>query len=134
MDNNVFELNYSNTEYYDRHPGCGNGPKQAPLEWHKWDELVNFFKKYFEYFGENISSIDNETFTRIVKTIWRISYVTGIAQGREDMRNSTPSFMEQLQDYFKDIQRHNEAEREDTFPDIITPTDIWTEVLHLKFK
>ena len=131
---NIYELNYSNTEYYDRHPSYEDKPKQTPLEWHKWDELVDFFKNYFQYFGEDISSIDDETFIRIVKTIWRISYVAGIAYAREEMRKNTPSFMEQLQEYFKDIQRYNEAEREDTLPDIITPTDIWTEVLHLKFK
>ena len=42
--------------------------------------------------------------------------------------------MEQLQDYFRDIQRHNEYERDETFPDRISPTDIWQEVLHLKFE
>lgn len=26
-ENNIYKLNYSNTEYYDRHPGCGMDPK-----------------------------------------------------------------------------------------------------------
>lgn len=133
-ENNIYELNYSNTEYYDRHPGCGIGPKQTILEWHNWDELINFFTNYFKYFNDDITNLDNETFVKIVKTIWRLAYVAGVNQGREDIRSNTPSFMEQLQDYFKSIQRHNTAEMDETFHDIITPTDIWNEVLHMKIK
>lgn len=132
--NNIFELNHSNSEYCDRHPNYGSKPKQTPLEWNKWDELVDFFEKYFQHFGDDISALDKETFKRVVKTIWRFSYVAGIAYAREEMKENTPSFMEQLQEYFRDIQRHNEYERDETFPDRITPTDIWQEVLHLKFE
>jgi hypothetical protein len=134
VDSNIFELNHANSEYYDRHPNCKGKPKQTPLEWHKWDELVDFFEKYFQHFGDDVSTLDKETFKRVVKTIWRISYVAGIAYAREEMKKNTPSFMEQLQDYFRDIQRHNEYERDETFPDRISPTDIWQEVLHLKFE
>lgn len=132
--NNIFELNHANSEYYDRHPNCKDKPKQIPLEWHNWDELVDFFEKYFQYFGDDVSTLDKETFKRIVKTIWRFSYVTGIVYVKKEMKENTPSFMEQLKEYFKSIQQYNEYERDETFPDRITPTDIWQEVLHLKFK
>lgn len=133
-DNNIFELNYSNSEYCDRHPNCKAKPKQIPLEWHKWDELVDFFEKYFQHFGDDVSALDKETFKKVVKTIWRFSYVTGIVYAREEMEKDAPSFMKQLKEYFKSIERHNEAERDETFPDIITPNDIWHDVLHLKFE
>ena len=132
--NNIFELNHSNSEYYDRHSNSKAKPKQIPLEWHKWDELVDFFEKYFQYFGDDVSTLDKETFKRVVKTIWRFSYVAGIAYAREEMEKDAPSFMKQLKEYFKSIERHNEAERDETFPDIITPNDIWHDVLHLKFE
>ena len=132
--NNIYESNYSNSEYYDRHPNSKNEPKQTTLEWHNWDKLTHFFKNYFLYFGDDISSIDKETFKRMIKTIWRFAYVAGVNEGMEEMRKNIPSFIEQLQDWFKDIQRYNEAEMEDTLPDLITPTDIWNEVLHLKIQ
>lgn len=128
----IFELNYANSEYYDRHKNHENKPKQKPIEWHKWDELIGFFRGYFGHFGDDVTVLDEETFKRMVKTIWRMGYVAGVAQGREDMKNEIPSFREQLQNWFKDIQRHNEEEENETFPDRITPTDIWTGVLSLK--
>jgi hemerythrin superfamily protein len=134
VDSNIFELNHSNSEYYERHPNCKGGPKQIPLEWHNWDELVDFFENYFQHFGDDVSTLDKETFKRVVKTIWRFSYITGIVYAREEMKENTPSFMEQLKEYFKSIQRHNEYERDEMFPDTITPDDIWHDVLHLKFK
>ena len=127
-------MNYSNSEYCDRHLNCKAKPKQIPLEWHKWDELVDFFEKYFQHFGDDVSALDKETFKKVVKTIWRFSYVTGIVYAREEMEKDAPSFMKQLKEYFKSIERHNEAERDETFPDIITPNDIWHDVLHLKFE
>lgn len=133
-DNNIFELNHSNSEYCDRHPNCKAIPKQLPLEWHNWDELVDFFEKYFQHFGDDISALDKETFKKVVKTIWRFSNVAGIAYARGEMEKDAPSFMKQLKEYFKSIERHNEAERDEMFPDIITPYDIWHDVLHLKFE
>lgn len=134
VDSNIFELNHSNSEYYERHPNCKGGPKQIPLEWHNWDELVDFFENYFQHFGDDVSTLDRETFKKVVKTIWRFSYITGIVYAREEMKENTPSFMEQLKEYFKSIQRHNEYERDEMFPDTITPDDIWHDVLHLKFE
>ena len=134
VDSNIFELNHSNSEYYERHLNCKGSPKQIPLEWHNWDELVDFFEKYFQHFGDDVSTLDKETFKKVVKTIWRFSYITGIVYAREEMKENTPSFMEQLKEYFKSIQRHNEYERDEMFPDIITPDDIWHDVLHLKFE
>ena len=134
VDSNIFELNHSNSEYYERHPNCKGGPKQIPLEWHNWDELVDFFENYFQHFGDDVSTLDRETFKKVVKTIWRFSYITGIVYAREEMEKDKPSFMKQLKEYFKSIERHNEAERDETFPDIITPNDIWHDVLHLKFE
>ena len=134
IDSNIFELNHSNSEYYERHPNCKGGPKQIPLEWHNWDELVDFFENYFQHFGDDVSTLDKETFKKVVKTIWRFSYITGIVYAREEMKENTPSFMEQLKEYFKSIQRHNEYERDEMFPDTITPDDIWHDVLHLKFE
>ena len=134
VDSNIFELNHSNSEYYERHPNCKGGPKQIPLEWHNWDELVDFFENYFQHFGDDVSTLDKETFKKVVKTIWRFSYITGIVYAREEMKENTPSFMEQLKEYFKSIQRHNEYERDEMFPDTITPDDIWHDVLHLKFE
>jgi hemerythrin superfamily protein len=134
VDSNIFELNHSNSEYYERHPNCKGGPKQIPLEWHNWDELVDFFENYFQHFGDDVSTLDRETFKKVVKTIWRFSYITGIVYAREEIKENTPSFMEQLKEYFKSIQRHNEYERDEMFPDTITPDDIWHDVLHLKFK
>jgi hemerythrin superfamily protein len=134
VDSNIFELNHSNSEYYERHPNCKGGPKQIPLEWHNWDELVDFFENYFQHFGDDVSTLDKETFKRVVKTIWRFSYITGIVYAREEIKENTPSFMEQLKEYFKSIQRHNEYERDEMFPDTITPDDIWHDVLHLKFE
>ena len=132
--NNIFFFFFSNSEYCDRHTNYESRPKQTPLEWNKWDELVDFFEKYFQHFGDDISALDKETFKRVVKTIWRFSYIAGTVDAREVMKENTPSFMEQLQEYFRDIQGYNEAERDEMFPDIITPTDIWQEVLHLKFE
>ena len=134
IDSNIFELNHSNSEYYERHPNCKGGPKQIPLEWHNWDELIGFFENYFQHFGDDVSTLDKETFKKVVKTIWRFSYITGIVYAREEMKENTPSFMEQLKEYFKSIQRHNEYERDEMFPDTITPDDIWHDVLHLKFE
>lgn len=125
-----FELNYCNTEYADRHKGSQeNRPKQKPLEWHKWSELCDFFRGYFEHFGDDISGIDEKTFERMVKTIWRFSNVVAFRDGMEYQKENTPSFHEQLQNWFKDIQRYNESEMDETFHDIITPTDIWCGVL-----
>ena len=76
---NKFELNYCNTEYYNRHPGCDCKPKQTPLEWHHWDDLYEFFRGYFNHFGDDISGLDKETFERMVKTIWRIANVRAVA-------------------------------------------------------
>lgn len=128
---NKFELNYANTEYSDRHKNCVtmNKPKQSPIEWHSWDELVSFFKGYFEHFGDDISGIDEDTFKRMVKTIWRFSNVAAFRDGMSFQKEQTPSFKEQLQGWFKDIQRHNESEMDETFPDTITPNDIWHSVL-----
>lgn len=126
-----FELNYANTEYSDRHKkgDMMNKPKQTPIEWHSWDELVSFFKGYFEHFGDDISGIDEDTFKRMVKTIWRFSNVAAFRDGMNFQKEQTPSFREQLQDWFKEIQRHNESESNETFPDTITPNDIWHSVL-----
>lgn len=128
---NKFELNYANTEYYDRHKNCDtiNKPKQTPIEWHTWDELVTFFQGYFEHFGDDISGIDKGTFKRMVKTIWRFSQVVAFRDGMDFQKEQTPSFREQLQGWFKDIQRHNESEWDETFPDTFTPNDIWHSVL-----
>lgn len=128
---NKFELNYANTEYSDRHKkgDMMNKPKQTPIEWHSWDELVSFFKGYFEHFGDDISGIDEDTFKRMVKTIWRFSQVVAFRDGMNFQNEQTPSFKEQLQGWFKEIKRYNENERDETFPDIITPNDIWHSVL-----
>ena len=129
---NKFDLNYCNSEYSERHKGGSgdvNRPKQMPLEWHKWGDLFDFFRGYFEHFGDDISGIDEKTFERMVKTIWRFSNVVAFREGMKYQKEMTPSFREQLQDWFKDIQRHNESEMDETFHDIITPNDIFYGVL-----
>ena len=65
----------------------------------------------------------------MVKTIWRFSNVVAFREGMKYQKEMTPSFREQLQDWFKDIQRHNESEMDETFHDIITPNDIFYGVL-----
>lgn len=131
---NNFELNYSNSEYAERHKNCTmEKPKQTPLNWHKWEDLFEFFKGYFNHFGDDISGLDEKTFERMVKTIWRFSHVVAYREGMAEQKANTPSFMKQLKDYFKEIQEHNNSEWEDTCKDLISPYDIWDGVLHLKF-
>ena len=110
---NKYELNYSNTEYGERHRGCKNRPKQQALEWHKWGELVDFFKGYFAYFGDDISGIDDTTFECMVKTIWRFGHVNGAYDGRETQRMLTPTFEEQLNNWKMAVHEHNRNAEEE---------------------
>lgn len=105
----IYEQNHANTEYADRHRGCGssNIPKQTPIEWSNWDELVGYFRGYFDHFGDDTSSINDATFKRIVKTIWRFGYVSGVVGGMNTMRELTPTFSEQLREWKRSVEEHN---------------------------
>lgn len=102
-----FEKNYANTEYADRHNGNSNmsAPKQEALEWHKWPELIAFFREYFKYFGDDTSALDDETFGRMVKTIWRFSNVAAFRDGMKFHQENTPSFYEQFKEWTIEIAR-----------------------------
>lgn len=131
-DNSIFEKNYSNKEYSERHSNtnCANHPKQEPLEWHMWEDLVGFFKGYFNHFGDDISKLDDETFARIVKTIWRFSNVVSFREGMKFQKEMTPSFMDQLKNYFMDIQRHNLDDPDDYY----SPLELFNDVLAMSKK
>ena len=130
---NKFELNYSNTEYYNRHPGCDCKPKQTPLEWHHWDDLYEFFRGYFNHFGDDISGLDKETFERMVKTIWRIANVRAIVDTREECKKNQPTFSEQLAAWADTIRSHNDGIEDETDKtDAIGPFELWEMVMHAK--
>ena len=107
---NKFDLNYCNSEYNERHKGGSgdvNRPKQMPLEWHKWGDLFDFFRGYFEHFGEDLSGVDDATFERMVKTIWRFSNVAAFRDGMKYQKEITPSFKEMLDDWRRAVDEHN---------------------------
>ena len=110
MKKNIkFEKNYANTEYADRHNGNSkNRPKQEALEWKNWPELLTFFREYFKYFGDDTSALDDETFGRMVKTIWRFSNVAAFRDGMKFQNENTPSFSEQLKTWARDIINHTD--------------------------
>ena len=130
---NKFELNYANTEYYNRHPGCDCKPKQTPLEWHHWDDLYEFFRGYFNYFGDDISGLDKDTFERIVKTIWRIANVRATFDAKEECKKNQTTFSEQLAAWADAIIMHNDDIAGDTDKtDEIGPFELWEMVMHAK--
>ena len=131
-DNSIFEKNYSNMEYYERHSNteCDNRPKEEPLEWHMWEDLVGFLKGYFNHFGDDISKLDDETFTRMVKTIWRFSNVVYFREGMKFQKEMTPSYMDQLKQNIIDIQRHNLNEPDEYY----TPQAFFRDVLAVPKK
>ncbi len=131
-DNSIFEKNYSNMEYYERHSNteCANRPKQEPLEWHMWGDLVCFLKGYFNHFGDDISKLDDETFTRMVKTIWRFSNVVSFREGMEFQKEMTPSYMDQLKQNIIDIQRHNLNEPDEYY----SPQAFFRDVMDMSEK
>jgi hypothetical protein len=130
---NKFELNYSNSEFHDRHPGCDCKPKQTPLEWHHWDDLYEFFRGYFNHFGDDISGLDKETFERMVKTIWRMANVRAIVDTREECKKNQPTFSEQLAAWADTIRSHNDCIEDETDKtDAIGPFELWEMVMHAK--
>lgn len=131
-DNSIFEKNYSDVEYYERHSDAeyDNRPKQEPLEWHMWKDLVGFFKGYFNHFGDDISKLDDETFTRMVKTIWRFSNVVSFREGMKFQKEMTPSYMDQLKQNIIDIQRHNLNEPDEYY----SPQAFFRDVLNMSEK
>ena len=130
---NKFELNYSNSEYHDRHPGCAIEPKQNPLEWHHWDDLYEFFRGYFNHFGDDISNLDKDTFERIVKTIWRMASVRATFDAREECKKNQQTFSEQLAAWADAIRSHNDGIADETDKsDAIGPFELWEMVMHAK--
>lgn len=134
---NRFELNYSNSEFYERHKedekALTNKPEQIPIEWHNWDDLYEFFRGYFNHFGDDISSLDKDVFERMVKTIWRMSTVLAVHDTREEYKKNQTTFSEQLAEWADAIKRHNEGIADETDKtDLIGPFDLWEMVFHSK--
>ena len=97
---NFDKINFSNTEFMDRHPGTTVVPKQVPLTFSSYDALVKFLRKYFEHFGIDVSDIDDQKLLVIVKTVMRMESVAAYRRGYRDCEKMIPSFHEQLVDYF----------------------------------
>jgi len=132
---NKFELNYANTEFYERHKendeALTNKPRQAPLEWHHWNDLYEFFRGYFNYFGDDISALDKDTFERIVKTIWRISHTCAVFDTRKECKENQLTFSKQLAEWANSIRMHNEGVADETDKtDMIGPFELWEMVMH----
>ena len=134
---NRFELNYSNSEFYERHKGdekaLTNKPKQTPIDWHNWDDLYEFFRGYFNYFGDDISGLDKDTFERMVKTIWRIANVRATFDAKEECKKNQTTFSEQLAAWADAIRMHNDDIAGDTDKtDEIGPFELWEMVMSSK--
>lgn len=132
---NKFELNYANTEFYERHKendeALTNKPRQVPLEWHHWNDLYKFFRGYFNYFGDDISALDKDTFERIVKTIWRISHTCAVFDTRKECKENQLTFSKQLAEWANSIRMHNEGVADETDKtDMIGPFELWEMVMH----
>ena len=125
---NIFEANYSVSEYIDRHAGneemIENRPKQTPIDWRMWDDLFDFFTGYFKHFGDDISGLDDKTFKRMVKTIWRFSAVHTMTESKKYLEENHLSFKEQLRNWADDIRRNNREAMDE-----IGPFELWNMVM-----
>lgn len=137
METNYYNCNHSTSEFYERHKNdknaIDNKPCQKPIEWHSWNDLYDFFYGYFCYFGDDISTLDNDVFERMVKTIWRMAYVNGVAQGKKDAEENRLSFKDHLKNWINDIQRSNaEIDDESCKIDRIGPFELWDMLMNLE--
>lgn len=102
-DTNFDLINFSNSEFIERHPGSANIPKQVPMTFSTYDALIKFLRKYFKHFGIDVSYIDDRTLMTIVKTVNRMESVSAYRRGYNECRKKTPSFHDQLVDYFNNM-------------------------------
>lgn len=119
------KLNFANTEFCDRHPDAKEKPKQIALSFEKWDNLVKFLRKYFEHYGIDVSSLDDRQFLVVIKTVYRMSNVCAYKEGYKDAKESSPSFYEQLVEFFDNMGRAMKEDHTITWTDFI-PKDCKT--------
>ena len=116
---NFDKINFSNTEFMDRHPGATVVPKQVPLTFSSYDALVKFLRKYFEHFGIDVSDIDDHKLLVIVKTVMRMESVAAYRRGYRDCEKMIPSFHEQLVDFFNGMAEEMEDDPCITWTDFV---------------
>lgn len=120
-------LNFSNTEFCERHPGLSCIPKQVALVFSNYEDQVRFLRMYFQHFGIDISGIDDCHLMVIVKTVSRMVGVSSYMNGYNDS-TLKESFHDKLIEFF-----NNMAEEMEDDP-CITWTDFIPEESKLGFR
>jgi hypothetical protein len=115
-------LNFSNSEFSERHPGLSCIPKQVALVFSNYEDQVRFLRMYFKHFGIDVSTIDDTHLMVLVKTVARMEKVASYANGYNDCMsalNEGPSFHDRLVEFFNGIAEEMEDDPFITWTDFI---------------
>ena len=96
-------LNFSNSEFSERHPELSCIPKQVALVFSNYEDQVRFLRMYFQHFGLDVSGIDDRHLMVIVKTVSRMEGVSSYMNGYNDCMSALkegPSFYDRLVEFF----------------------------------
>ena len=124
-------LNFSNSEFRDRHPGLSCIPKQVALVFSNYEVQVRFLRMYFQHFGIDVSGIDDSQLMVIVKTISRMEGVSSYMNGYNDCMSTLkdgPSFHDRLVEFFNGMAEEMEDD------DCISWTDFIPEESKIGFR